>query len=143
MPANRPPRPRIRKSDKSEMNVVLPQAVSDRLSHLANLPQDWDSYGGSPMSPKAIRRAELILKEALTIAKEVPPPFIAPANDGTVVLEWKTSTGKELILDIPLDDEPVSFLLVEPKKPEGEIETEGVIGKPWALAEVICRLQAK
>jgi hypothetical protein len=83
-----------------------------------------------------------MLKEALAIGEETPHPFIAPANDGTIVLEWKTPTGKELILDIPSDDEPVAFLLVEPKEPEGEVETEGVIGKPWALSELIRRLQA-
>jgi hypothetical protein len=143
MPGNKPLRPRIRKLDKSEEDIALPQEISDRLEHLSRLPQNWDGYGASPISPKVIKRVKSVLKEALAVAEGVPAPLIAPANDGTIVLEWKTSSGKELILDIPSDDEPVPFLLVEPKEPGGKAETEGVIGKPTTLVKIIQWLQTR
>jgi hypothetical protein len=141
MTANRPTRAKVRKADKSKDSVALPQELSDRLDHLARLPQNWDSYGAVSINPKAIERVRSILREIFAVgAKDIPHPFIAPANDGTLVLEWETANGKELILDVPPDDEPASFLLVEPEAHGKERETEGLVGEPWTLAEVIGRL---
>ena len=143
-PANRPAKTPRRKVDKPEKACAFPQELSDRLEHLAQLPQNWDSYGGLPISPKAVEQAKAILREVIALGgKDFPLPFIGPSGDGTLVLEWKTPAGQELILDIPLGEEPLPFLLVEPQGPEGEVETEGVIGKTWPLAEVIRRLQAE
>lgn len=144
MAADRPTKTPRRKADKREKDAALPQELSDRLEYLASLPQDWDSYGAARIGGEAIERTKQVLLEVLALANgAVPLPFIGPANDGTLVLEWKTPAGKELILDIPLGAEPLPFLLVEPQGPEGEVETEGVIDKTWPLAEVIRRLQAE
>jgi hypothetical protein len=144
MAVNRSPRAKIPKADKPKKSAPLPPELSDRLKHLATLPQNWDSYGAAPINPKTIERVRSILREIIAAgAKDIPLPFIAPANDGTLVLEWKTGGGKELILDVPHGDELISFLLVEPQGPEAEKKTEGVIGEPWTLVEVIGRLLAR
>lgn len=143
-PANRSTNAPRRKADKPEKTGALPQELSDRLAHLATLLPNWDSYGAVPISSDAITRTKAILRRILALGdKGIPLPFIGPSGDGTLVLEWKTPAGKELILDIPLGEEPLPFLLVEPQGPEGEVETEGVIGETLTLAEVIRRLQAE
>jgi hypothetical protein len=73
----------------------------------------------------------------------MPLPFIAPANNGMLVLEWETPEGTELIVDVPPQDEPVSFLLIEHDESGSRVETEEVIGERWNLREVIRRLLAR
>lgn len=130
-----------RKADKPEKAGALPQEILDRLAHLAILPANWDSYGGSPINPKAVEKAKTILLEALAMGGEgIPLPFIAPSPDGGLELEWTTSSGKELMLEIPPEEGPVAFLLVEPTVSGEEEETEGTLGESYTLDEVIRRL---
>ena len=122
----------------------LPDSILERLNRFATLPENWDSYGAPPISQKIIDWAVSTLREILRIGKkEIPLPFIAPAGDGRIVMEWKTELGKELILDVPPNTEPLSFLLVEPTEDGGEIETEDVIGEDWTLEQIIKRLLAR
>ena len=119
----------------------LPKSVLNRLNTLAQLPQNWDSYGAPPINSQTTERAALTLREILGTGEvEVPLPFIAPAGDGTIVMEWKTDAGKELILDVPPNDGPLTFLLVEPTDSGEELEIEETIGERWPLAQVIRRL---
>ena len=74
--------------------------------------------------------------------ESLPIPFISPAHDGMLVAEWKTDTGKELILDVPPDDTPSGFLLVEPQSSGEEKETDAEIGDEWPIARVIQKLLA-
>ena len=116
----------------------------ERLNRFATLPENWDSYGAPPISQKIIDWAVSTLREILRIGKkEIPLPFIAPAGDGRIVMEWKTELGKELILDVPPNAEPLSFLLVEPTEDGGETEIEDVIGEDWTLEQIIKRLLAR
>jgi hypothetical protein len=149
MPANRPTRTKVRKVDKSKDSVALPQELSDRLDHLARLPQNWDSYGAVPISPNAITRARSTLRQILSVGGEdIPLPFIAPSPNGGVELELTTASGRELMLDISPGEECVAFLLVEPTEPSDasiepgrdEKETEGTIGDLYTLKEVVRRL---
>jgi hypothetical protein len=126
-PADTPP-------GKSDM----PESLSQRLDLLLSLPDNWDSYGAAPISPNTISRVEAALREIfMVVGEDTPLPFVAPANDGTIVLEWKTAEGRELTLDIPPDGGPMSFLLIVPESPEPGME--GVVGEGWTLAEVIKR----
>ena len=123
----------------------LPKVISDRLNKFAQLPQNWDSYGAPPIRPQTIELAASVLREILAYeaAKDVPLPFVAPAGDGTIVMEWKTEWGKELILDVPPGDGPLTFLLVEPTEDGGELEIEDTIGEHWTLEQVIRRLSSR
>ena len=125
-------------SDTPSDRSAIPKSLSQRLDLFLSLPDNWDSYGAAPISPNTISRVEAALREIFTVAGEdAPLPFIAPANDGTIVLEWKTAEGRGLTLDIAPDDGPMSFLLITPESPEPE--TEGVVGEGWTLAELVKR----
>lgn len=141
MPANRPTRAKVLKADKPEKSSSLPPELSDRLNRLATLPQNWNSYGAAPINPEAKQRARGIIRRVLALAgKDIVLPFVAPSPDGGIELEWITSSGKELMLEIPPNGEPIAFLLVEPTGTGGEHETEGTIGDLYTLKEVVRRL---
>lgn len=122
----------------------LPSALYDHLHELSRLPDNWDSYGALPISPQVIERATSTLREILAFPeKGISLPFVAPACDGTIGMQWNAESGKELILDIPPCDQPLSFLLVEPVEGNGEVEIEDVLDEKWTLEMVIQRLLAR
>lgn len=55
--------------------------VTDRLAELAELKSGWDSYGGAPPDPLALRMARIIT---------TCTPSINPSGDGCVLLRWHT-----------------------------------------------------
>lgn len=65
-----------------------------RLESLEHLHRNWDSYGGLPLSPQA----RLITFDALGWLKmrDLPIPSVVLGADGTVHLEWRSRTGREL-----------------------------------------------
>jgi hypothetical protein len=141
MSVNRLPRAKIRKTNKPEKSAPMPPELSERLNRLATLPQNWDSYGAVPMHPKTMNRVRSVLLEILALGGEgLPLPFIAPSPDGGIELEWKTTSNKELMLDIPPVEGHMAFLLVEPTDSGDEQETEGKIGDLYTLEEVVRRL---
>lgn len=141
MPANRPTRAKVRKADKPEKSSPLPPELSDRLNRLATLPQNWDSYGAAPISPEAIQTARGILRSVFALGgTSIPLPFVAPSPDGGIELEWKTTSNKELMLEIPPMEGWIGFLLVELNDSGDEQETEGKIGDLYTLEEVVRRL---
>ena len=84
-----------------------------------------------------------MLRRAYLVAGDVlPVPFISPAHDGMLVAEWKTATGKELILDVPPDETLPGFLLVEPSPSGDEFETDAEIGDEWPIERVIHQMLA-
>lgn len=52
--------------------------LNKRLDVLASLKENWDSYGGSPITEKALRIARLMLTA----------PTIVPMSCGGIQLEW-------------------------------------------------------
>jgi len=60
--------------------------VLDGLSDLLKLPNDWDGYGGAPISERIVRDSVLTL---LMVAQpSSPPPCVVPLGSGGVQLEW-------------------------------------------------------
>jgi len=65
---------------------------------LLTLEQNWDSYGGNPISPG-------IIDEAITLANEVlgpasPAPHVAPLSSGGLQLEWhRQGIDLEIVFD--------------------------------------------
>jgi len=57
------------------------------------------------------------------------------------MVEWKTESGKELILEVPPAEKPIMFLLVEPADSGQENEVEGKLGEDHSLVELIGRLK--
>lgn len=119
----------------------LPKAVIERLQYLARLPQNWDLDGAASISSGTIARARAILQEAFAAeGHNLPVPSIAPAYDGMLVIEWNSAAGKELTIDIPANDDPSGFLLVEPQSEGEEIEIDEELGGKWSTTAVIHRL---
>ena len=120
----------------------IPSEVKARLSYLSSLPLNWDQEGAESVSQATVERALGFLSRAFVEARGLlPTPFIGAAYDGMLVMEWKTDSGKELITDIPAqEEEPVGFLLVEPDPSGGEREIDSEIGASWSPEQLIRRL---
>ena len=122
---------------------IIPGQILDRLDYLAGLPENWDGEGATAVTEFTINRIKGLLRRAYFAAGvQIPIPFISPAHDGMLVVEWKTETGKELILDVPPDETPPGFLLVEPSPSGDEYETDAEIGDEWPIERAIQHLLA-
>ncbi len=54
---------------------------------LAELEEDWDGEGASPISEAALNYSEDIIRKSRTAAKYLD--YIAPTAFGSVILQWK------------------------------------------------------
>ena len=66
-----------------------------RLAELRTLPDDWDSYGGTPPTSLALKRAELLVADLATtfgraLGDRAIPTEIFPNPDGGLELEWSS-----------------------------------------------------
>lgn len=69
--------------------LVVPRwldRAKGELRRLADLPEDWDSYGGRPPNSASIARTLEVLD--LLMEGDVPLPNFIPTSDGGVQLEW-------------------------------------------------------
>jgi hypothetical protein len=71
--------------------------LAERISEIAALVDNWDSYGAVPTNPLALRRAQLVAERMLTLP--LPAPRLFPVPDGGVQLEWSAGPV-ELELEI-------------------------------------------
>ena len=75
-----------------ELQDSEPRWLSDtlnRLSELSTLQADWDSYGGQPISIRAIAAGLNLLGSILAI--NAPTPSVVPKSNGGVQFEWHCS----------------------------------------------------
>jgi hypothetical protein len=64
-----------------------------RFAELHALTQDWDSYGGMPPTPRALRSAEVLVTDLArdfgrTLGETAIPNEIFPNPNGGLELEW-------------------------------------------------------
>jgi hypothetical protein len=72
-------------------------AASKRLQAL---PTGWDGPGSVPSSKVALYKAEQIARDALTDLPDALPPYLVPAGDGSVQVEWHGTIAEiELTVD--------------------------------------------
>ena len=91
------------------------------LARFSDLPENWDSYGGSPISASAIAEARRILTVAIKL--RLPTPWVAPGGDAGIGIQWDTNRT-ELYIDI-VPGEETTYVLT-PK--EGDLsEDDGVL----------------
>ena len=105
-------------------------ATQRKIAELAQLPENWDSYGSRPIRPAAIEQAADIL--AYLSKLNLPRPQIFPVPGGGIQLEFQQER-RELEIEI-LPDGSIEFLVVEGgEMREGSIPS-GSSGEVYRLA---------
>jgi hypothetical protein len=79
---------------------------------LAALEENWDSYGGRPVSPRAVSAAVAIAGLVSYLAPDAEPLAVAPLASGGVQLTWTNGRGGEIEVDVSPDG-TLGYLLVE------------------------------
>lgn len=97
------------------------------LEEFSTLRPNWDSDGGNPISPQAIKVAREFLNSAVSRfgieLVDRSKLFVAPCSDGEVLIEWGSCNGEfELLIDIHLDGS-LGYLFVR-KEGDKEIEDD-------------------
>ena len=62
-----------------------------RLEELKGFREDWDSYGGLPITPRSI---ESVRKYLTHLAADTPRALVIPTSQGGASLEWITDQAR-------------------------------------------------
>lgn len=110
--------------------------ILERLTQLAQLEPDWDSYGALPVSPVALVKACQLLihiKYSLSplVGDLILPYDAAPIANGSLQLEWRSSHGN---LEVEIKpDMSFSYLLIKGEGNERKFEEKNQV----SLSEVL------
>lgn len=88
---------------------------------LARLPDDWDSYGSPPPSPRTIYKAHELLREFGRFDHASEGPEVVPTSGGGVAFEWRVG-ARTLELEV-LPNASLEYLQVE----NDEAVSEGMV----------------
>ena len=88
-----------------------------RLEKFKGLRQDWDSYGGLPITPRCI---ESVRKSLIHLAADTPRALVIPTSQGSASLEWITDQDHVDSFRWLRDLENLSIEFT----PEGDIEVD-------------------
>ena len=76
--------------------------VVAELRDLLDLPEDWDSYGASPVSRRSCDRAVAVVKQLACVMTARPEAYATP--DGTAEISWewgpRTPRGGRFLLEL-------------------------------------------
>lgn len=81
---------------------ALSAAFRERLAAFAGWDEGWDDLGAERIGERTAERAARAAELALDAA---PEPFVAPAGDGSIMLEWELPNGAAVGVFIPGGDE--------------------------------------
>ncbi|HEX9271499.1 MAG TPA: hypothetical protein VGA01_04710 [Candidatus Binatia bacterium] len=84
------------------------RAAQHKISELARLAENWDSYGSRPIQSMAIEQASIAIEHLSDIS--LPPPQIFPVPGGGLQLEFEQD-GRELEIEF-LPDGSTEYLMV-------------------------------
>ena len=101
----------------------------DRLSEIAKLPEDWDSYGAKAIDPECVERAEDFINKEILPSHGIAP-FVVPSPSGGVQLEWERGEHSLEIEFLP--DGTTGYLYLNG---DGEISGEGDDSARWFYLE--------
>lgn len=92
------------------------------LRQLANLPEDWDSYGSPPLTYVLLNNAQDFL-DSLKF-ENVPSPFVAPVSGGGIQFEWRNE-DRDLEVDF-VEPLRVGYLKLIKNEPieEGDLSSQ-------------------
>lgn len=91
---------------KSLQSPTWLKEIYDRISGLAALEENWDSYGGLPVAPRAISTIRVVLSN-LDI-EDMPRPHVGAIADGGIGLHWRVA-DRDLEIEVEPNGE-VHFL---------------------------------
>jgi len=98
-------RPNEASSLSESLKVLPPHAaweleLAENLRHLSTLQAGWDGAGSREVSNRALFLADLRIREVLGGFDNLVAPYLVPAGDGSVQIEWHESDGElELSID--------------------------------------------
>ena len=81
--------------------------MEKKFREFSELPENWDTYGGTLISPEAIDEARHILTTGMDL--NLPDPWVAPGGDAGVGIQWDTDRA-ELYIDIVPKEETTYVL---------------------------------
>lgn len=84
------------------------RAAQQKISELARLAENWDSYGSRPIQSSAIEQASKAIEYLSDIS--LPPPQIFPVPGGGLQLEFEQD-GRELEIEF-LPDGSTEYLMI-------------------------------
>jgi hypothetical protein len=82
---------------KSLQSPTWLKEVYDRISEIKKLEENWDSYGGLPVSLAAAAMIRVLLSN-LDI-EDMPKPHVAAIPDGGIGLHWRVA-GRDLEIEV-------------------------------------------
>lgn len=76
------------------------ETISKSIQKLLLLKENWDSYGGKPVTSSAVRAA---LNEVLWMNSQVLEPWIVPTSEGGLQLEWHGRNHQNEAVDVEVE----------------------------------------
>lgn len=74
-------------SPESDLSGRWQEAFRNRVTELASLPRDWDSYGGAQLQIEPVLHMQTLLTELDHYIQS--PPSISMTGDGGLVCSWR------------------------------------------------------
>ena len=78
--------------------------IDSQLENLRALPLNWDSYGGQPVSPRALEAARGFAE--FLVLQGWPWPVLIPRADGGIAMEWD-APRTELVIELAATADPL------------------------------------
>jgi len=110
--------------------------TTSKIAALADLKEDWDSYGAAAIAPAAVAAAQNFVATRLK-GTPVPPPAVVPTSAGGVQLEWH-GAGADLEIEFPAAGETLVWF--EDQR-TGREEEFPIGSDPSALGPLLERIQ--
>jgi hypothetical protein len=126
----------VKAMSQATLTDVSLDPILERLTQLAQLEPDWDSYGALPVSAVAfVKACQLLIdvKYSLSplVGEGILPSDAAPIADGSLQLEWRGPHGK---LEVEIKpDMNFSYLLIKGEGSERKFEEKNQV----SLSEVL------
>ncbi|NUO81695.1 hypothetical protein HUU05_16620 [candidate division KSB1 bacterium] len=121
-----------------EAEAIIPHII--KIGQLSKLQDDWDSYGGKAVALEVCKKAAKFLyisfKELSVEGDAAYMPFIAPANDGSIVFEWRANKAELIVVFRNNAELEVEYLTVQ-KADNGESEKEGKFESATAFVQAV------
>lgn len=108
------------------------------LLQCSRLPENWDTYGGTTPTAKAISTSLAVLSRLLTDGSV--PPATVPTSEGGIQFEWYRAPGDELEIRVAPSGEISVFRVNEKARQMTERENISLDNLQPLIASLVARL---